>query len=173
MAGVIAYGLVMPKADQQIVDFIRTAKYRKRFYSKVVDTPTGCHQWTGAVSSNGRGMVGARTMTFSAHRIAWMIQHAKPIPDGLTIDHLCYNGLCVNTDHLELVDLAENMRRKAEHFGRGGSIRVRPSKTIGREPGYQVLWTDYSVEPSKQRGRTFASRQDAEAFLAQVLSRPV
>mgnify|MGYP000700496430 CR=1 FL=1 len=173
MAGVIAYGLVMPIADRETVDFIRTAKYRKRFYLKVIDTPSGCHQWTGAVSSNGRGMVSARQMTYSAHRVAWMIQHGQPIPDKLTIDHLCYNGLCVNPDHLELVDFSENTRRRIEHFGRGGSIRVRPSRIVGREPGYQVLWTDYAVQPKKQRGRTFPSRESAEAFLAEVLSRPV
>ena len=46
-----------------------------------------------------------------AHRVAW--EDARgPIPDGLTIDHLCRVRNCVNVEHLELVTIAENNRRK-------------------------------------------------------------
>ena len=38
-----------------------------------------------------------------------------PIPDGLTIDHLCRVRHCVNPAHLEVVTLAENIRR-APHY---------------------------------------------------------
>lgn len=34
-----------------------------------------------------------------------------PIPEGLTIDHLCRETLCINPDHLEAVTRQENSRR--------------------------------------------------------------
>lgn len=34
-----------------------------------------------------------------------------PIPEGMQIDHLCLNRLCVRPSHLELVTPAENTRR--------------------------------------------------------------
>jgi len=34
-----------------------------------------------------------------------------PIPDGLTLDHLCRVRHCVNPDHLEPVTQTENRRR--------------------------------------------------------------
>lgn len=34
-----------------------------------------------------------------------------PIPEGLTIDHLCRNTMCVNPDHLEPVTHRENLMR--------------------------------------------------------------
>ncbi|RYF11406.1 MAG: HNH endonuclease, partial [Oxalobacteraceae bacterium] len=34
-----------------------------------------------------------------------------PIPDGLTLDHLCENKICINPAHLEPVTRAENARR--------------------------------------------------------------
>ena len=65
-----------------------------------------CWLWTGYVQKNGY----AQFMHEPAHRIAWMIQNG-PVPEGLTIDHLCFAPLCMNPRHLEAVTLAENIRR--------------------------------------------------------------
>jgi hypothetical protein len=59
-----------------------------------------------------------------AHRIVWERVNG-PIPDGLTVDHLCRVRSCLNTDHMELVTAAENARRMqaakvpASHCKRG------------------------------------------------------
>jgi hypothetical protein len=47
-----------------------------------------------------------------AHRVSYAL-FKGPIPEGLTIDHLCRTPACVNPDHLEAVTLSENSRRAA------------------------------------------------------------
>ena len=81
-----------------------------RFWNKVV--PTGfCWYWSGAVTAAGYGLVrGTEGKGVFAHRVSYEFLVGK-IPDGLEIDHLCRNTLCVNPDHLEPVTGAENRRR--------------------------------------------------------------
>jgi len=45
-----------------------------------------------------------------AHVIAYELQYG-PIPEGLELDHLCRQTLCIRPEHLEAVTHQENMRR--------------------------------------------------------------
>ncbi len=45
-----------------------------------------------------------------AHRWVWQKDRGA-IPQGLALDHLCRNKLCINPRHLEPVTYAENNRR--------------------------------------------------------------
>ena len=84
-----------------------------RFWDRVLVTET-CWLWTGATQTRGYGSVGVGNgRTALAHRVAYQ-QTVGPIPDGMTIDHVCENKVCVNPDHLEVVTRAENTRRAAE-----------------------------------------------------------
>lgn len=81
-----------------------------RFWAKTA--PSNCVVWTGAMNSRGYGMFRHDGESTLVHRLAWEESNG-PIPDGLTIDHLCRNRLCLNLDHLEVVSKTENTRR---HF---------------------------------------------------------
>ena len=95
-----------------------------RFWAKVVKTETDCWEWTGALNSRGYGCVGIAGKGYLTHRVAYEALVA-PIPQGLTIDHLCRNKVCCNPAHLEPVTLAENVRRAAvliTHCPRGHEL---------------------------------------------------
>ena len=75
----------------------------------------GCWLWTGAIASNGYGMVQigtsrAGSQIARAHRVVYEVFKGE-IPEGLVLDHLCRIKHCVRPDHLEPVTQAENLRR--------------------------------------------------------------
>src|SRR6185312_13718825 len=86
----------------------------ERFETKFIPEPnTGCWLWTGTLHRGGYGKMGRGRATDGvdyAHRISWELFRG-PIPEGLSIDHLCRVRCCVNPDHLEPVTTAENIRR--------------------------------------------------------------
>ena len=65
--------------------------------------------WTGYTDSDGYGALSVNGRMVLAHRYAWTRDHG-PIPDGMTIDHVCFERSCVNTEHLRLATHAENTR---------------------------------------------------------------
>lgn len=91
-----------------------------RFWSKVdVRGPDECWEWkanhvrpVGQRARYGRiGAPGGRRMLL-AHRVSVELSTGSVIPDGMEIDHVCQNTLCVNPQHLEVVTPDENRRRR-------------------------------------------------------------
>lgn len=84
-----------------------------RFWTKVEKTG-GCWNWIAGTNHYGYGSYRTNRESGSfaaqAHRYAYETL-VGPIPDGLTLDHLCRNPRCVNPDHLEPVTRGENVLR--------------------------------------------------------------
>lgn len=90
---------------------------RERFDEKwELDPATGCWLWTAGVRCNtASGSYGhiasdGGKPSLLAHRVAYEL-YVGPIPEGLVLDHLCRNTICVNPAHLEPVTLRENLER--------------------------------------------------------------
>jgi hypothetical protein len=102
-----------------------------------------CWLWLGAVGTSGYGVMGLeRSQRVGyVHRIAYSVVNGA-IPEGLHIDHLCRNRLCVRPDHLEAVTQQENNVRAASvrwgtytHCARGHEFT--PENTAMRDGKYR------------------------------------
>lgn len=76
---------------------------------------TPCWIWQRCISKKGYGMIKLNGSAVLAHRVYYE-RFKGPIPEDLTIDHLCFNADCVNPDHLEAVTFKEN-RQRVPHSG--------------------------------------------------------
>lgn len=79
--------------------------------SMEVDTETGCWVWAKRVNKNGYAVTDIGGSSRFVHRISVEV-FAGPIPEGMTVDHLCFNPPCVNPSHLRLLTLSENSRNQ-------------------------------------------------------------
>lgn len=120
-----------------------------------------CLIWTGSVGSHGYGRVTVDGSRELAHRYVWAREHG-PIPDGLYIDHTCWNKRCLNVAHLRLSTNAQNVRSRSGAIpGRKHDLPRNVYPTNRRK-----AWSDsrYYVMISKQRiGGTYDTVEEASA----------
>lgn len=77
-----------------------------------------CLVWTGSSAGGGYGCIIVNSRNMLAHRYAWEREHG-PIPEGMVIDHTCWNKRCVDIKHLRLATQDQNMfNLDGPHAGR-------------------------------------------------------
>lgn len=76
----------------------------------VVDEDSGCWVWMGSRVHDGYGWMTHQGKLRRCHRLGYELL-VEPIPEGLTLDHLCRNRACWNPAHLEPVTSWENTLR--------------------------------------------------------------
>ena len=74
----------------------------------------GCWIWQRFIRGDGYGQLkvainGDRSRL--AHRVSHTVFNG-PIPDGLVVDHACFNRACVNPDHLRAVSTSGNNQNR-------------------------------------------------------------
>jgi hypothetical protein len=94
-------------------------KWKARILSCKSDD--GCWTWNGASIAHNKRYPDYKTSKCQAqfkkygfeisfqypYRLSYFL-FKGPIPEGMTIDHLCHNPMCVNPDHLRACTLQEN-----------------------------------------------------------------
>ncbi|GAA2699931.1 HNH endonuclease signature motif containing protein [Nonomuraea recticatena] len=94
-----------------------------------------CVIWTGPLNDRGYGL-GPRNRL--AHRAIFELE-VGPIPEGLTLDHLCRVRACVNPAHLEPVTRSVNTRRmQLAHWEIKARGEMTPEQWVG-------FWKDVEV----------------------------
>lgn len=117
----------------------------ERIWRRVVKTDS-CWIWTGYVNPAGYGQVstGGRAGRMKlVHRVVYELM-IGPIPDGLVLDHLCRNRVCVNPAHLEPVTNRENTLR-------GESPGAKSVRSNHCYRGHEYTAENTYIEPSGQR----------------------
>ena len=81
-----------------------------------------CLIWEGAKLPKGYGTVSALGIKKYAHRYAWERVNGT-VPEGLVVNHTCWNTRCVNVEHLEAATVSEN-----NSYMSGAQINNKTSK---------------------------------------------
>lgn len=150
----------------------RKLSKEERFWREVdqSDGPTSCWLWQGrSKDPKGYGMYNGKR----AHRLAWELANGRPIPEGLTIDHLCRNKPCCNPNHLEPVSSGENSRRAAPFMPpRGKPIEDRFWKQADTSGGPNACW-EWSGESTNLHDSENEKSVDARHFIYQLKVGPL
>lgn len=74
------------------------------------DNKSGCWLWTGQISNSGYGKVMIKENDNSNHTVSAQLASYRAfnndIPEGMLPKQICNNRLCVNPQHLELIDIS-------------------------------------------------------------------
>lgn len=81
-----------------------------------------CLIWEGTKLPKGYGTVSALGIKKYAHRYAWERVNGT-VPEGLVVNHTCWNTRCVNVEHLEAATVSEN-----NSYMSGAQINNKTSK---------------------------------------------
>lgn len=155
------------------------------FWGKVDRTdPKGCWPWLAGKTAGGYGYVWFDQKMQPAHRIAWELLRGEPVPDGLTLDHLCRAKSCVNPGHLDPVDHRTNVLRgtsptainaRRAYCFRGHELTSENTIQRPGRPGVRGECRTCARELGRERLRRFRERQreaKAAARAAEAASPP-
>jgi hypothetical protein len=96
-------------AEGRVIPLWATPSAQRRLFSKIEKSDT-CWLWTGGRTVSGYGRLKVAGTNRRAHRLTYELL-VGPVPEGLVLDHLCRNTLCVRPDHLDPVTHRENILR--------------------------------------------------------------
>lgn len=142
----------------------------ERFWQRIDRSggPDACWPFTGCLNPQGYGVVRFEGQARLTHRVAYILA-VGPIPDGLSLDHLCRTHNCSNPAHLEPVTQAENTRRSPLMKFNGGRRKGDapcPSGHPASEMGYRANGKRYCRACGRIRARAWTAVHQANKEMA-------
>lgn len=122
----------------------------ERFWEKV-DKSGDCWNWVGSDNGRGYGIFYHDGRYSRAHRFAYELM-VGPIPEGLTLDHLCRNTYCVRPRHLQPVIHQVNVLR-------GNAPTARNARKTHCNSGHPLSGSNLYVRPTGFRECRTCARQ--------------
>ena len=157
------------------MDRVSQQAAESRFWAKVAKSD-GCWLWIGKTNRGGygqaydhRGSSKGRHQAL-AHRMAYELA-IGPIPDGLTLDHLCRTRACVRPDHLRPCTIGENLRAPG-----ATTFQARNAAKTRCKRGHELAGENLSVNNRgqrvcltcyRERKRLYRTRRQSEMAVAQ------
>ena len=119
-----------------------------------IDSITGCWEWRGSTSASNDGLTlsprvyatdytrnaeGTIKTVQTGNRAAWHASTLEPIPEGYRVyrSKCCFNGLCVNPDHLAcgtMEQWGKNVAKKG--IWKNVPNRIQANRAIGRKSSH-------------------------------------
>jgi len=144
------------KREGRLYRIFKDEPKEEKFWRLVnkLDGENNCWLWIGPRGGNkkyGSFCYGGSHQI--AHRMSYELHYGK-IPDGMQLDHLCRNTMCVNPKHLEIVTRVENMRRMKFYYNMLCEInRLRNLvQNLGGSPGADIFASSKLYGNSKDLG---------------------
>jgi hypothetical protein len=119
---------------------------------------SGCRVWTGGLTHDGYGKICGDDGRMQLVHRAYYTAVVGPIPDGLTLDHLCRCRACFEPGHLEPVSRRENTLR-------GEGIAAQNARKTHCANGHPFsLENTYARTSGGRRGCRACSAEAARAY---------
>lgn len=125
------------------------------------DLSKPCVIWQGRTDKDGYGRVQANGKWKLAHRIAFE-NEIGAISNGMVIDHLCKNRLCVNTLHMEIVSNYENVMR-------GDGVTAKNAQKVFCDNGHKLFGENLGIRSNGNRFCKECARARWRAYRARKI----
>lgn len=111
-----------------------------------------CHLYAGRLDPHGYGVLSSWQSDTQKNQNYRVVRLVMDVPDGMVADHLCNNPPCINPEHLEIVTIAENVRRgKSGKLSYGAVSKIRELYATG-------LWRQHQLAKKFGVGQDQISR---------------